>query len=599
MKQKVCHYIADFLASKGVKHVFTVTGGGAMHMNDAFGHHKDLTCVYNHHEQASAIAAEGYTRMSGKLAAVCVTSGPGGTNAITGVLGGWLDSIPMFVVSGQVKRETTIYSTSLPLRQLGDQEFDIVSSVKSMTKYAAIVLDPNDIAIHLEKAYFLAMNGRPGPVWIDVPLDVQAAWIETDDLPHYNQREDEDKEIVHYNTLFSEQIIAKLKDAKRPVLFLGTGVRLANCRDQVIEFAEKTRIPVVTAWNAHDLIWDDHELFCGRPGTVGTRGGNFVVQNADLLLVLGCRLNIRQISYNYKEFAPKAYKIVVDIDYNELYKPTIHVDMPIWANLKDVVDDLLKTNLSVIQSQEHEDWLTWSKQVFLKYPAALPEYYKNKERLNPYVFMTEFFKQLREDDEVVCGNGSACVIGFQGAVIKKDTRLFTNSGCAAMGYGFPASIGACVSRAGKRTICIDGDGSFQMNLQELQTVVYNHLNLKIIYFNNNGYHSIRQTQTNLFKGQPLVGVCDGTGLSFPEAERLAYAYQIPFVKVTKQDDIKMLIEAMESEGPLFAEIVVDETQNFAPKLSSKVLPDGKIVSPEIDDMFPFLDREEYESNRLS
>ena len=599
MKQKVCHYIADFLVSKGVKHIFTVTGGGAMHMNDAFGHHKDLTCVYNHHEQASAIAAEGYTRMSGKLAAVCVTSGPGGTNAITGVLGGWLDSIPMFVVSGQVKRETTIYSTSLPLRQLGDQEFDIVSSVKPMTKYAAIVLDPNDIAIHLENAYFLAMNGRPGPVWIDVPLDVQAAWIETEDLPHYNQRKDEDKEIVHYNTLFSDQIIAKLRDAKRPVLFLGTGVRLANCCDQVIEFAEKTRIPVVTAWNAHDLIWDDHELFCGRPGTVGTRGGNFVVQNADLLLVLGCRLNIRQISYNYKEFAPKAYKIVVDIDYNELYKPTIHVDMPIWANLKDVVDDLLKTNLSVIQSQEHENWLKWSKQVFFKYPAALPEYYKNKERLNPYVFMTEFFKQLREDDEVVCGNGSACVIGFQGAVIKKHTRLFTNSGCAAMGYGFPASIGACVSRAGKRTICIDGDGSFQMNLQELQTVVYNHLNLKIIYFNNNGYHSIRQTQTNLFKGQPLVGVCDGTGLSFPEAERLAYAYQIPFVKVTKQDDIKMLIEAMESEGPLFAEIVVDETQNFAPKLSSKVLPDGKIVSPEIDDMFPFLDREEYESNKLN
>ena len=215
MKQKVCQYIADFLASKGVKHIFTVTGGGAMHLNDAFGHHKDLTCIYNHHEQASAIAAEGYTRMSGELAAVCVTSGPGGTNAITGVLGGWLDSIPMFVVSGQVKRETTIYSTSLPLRQLGDQEFDIVSSVKSMTKYAAIVLDPNDIAVHLEKAYFLAMSGRPGPVWIDVPLDVQAAWIETDDLPHYNQREDEDKEIVHYNTLFSDQIIAKLKEAKR------------------------------------------------------------------------------------------------------------------------------------------------------------------------------------------------------------------------------------------------------------------------------------------------------------------------------------------------------------------------------------------------
>lgn len=599
MKQKVCQYIANFLASKGVKHVFTVTGGGAMHLNDAFGHHKDLTCVYNHHEQASAIAAEGYTRMSGELAAVCVTSGPGGTNAITGVLGGWLDSIPMFVISGQVKRETTIYSTSLQLRQLGDQEYDIVSSVKPMTKYAAIVIDPNDIAIHLEKAYFLAINGRPGPVWIDVPLDVQAAWIETETLAHYNQREDEDKEIVHYNPLFSDQIIAKLKEAKRPVLFLGTGVRLADYRDKVLQFAEQARIPIVTAWNAHDLVWDEHELFCGRPGTVGTRGGNFVVQNADYLLVLGCRLNIRQISYNYKEFAPKAYKIVVDIDNNELYKPTIHVDLPIWADLKDVVNDLLTKDLSVVQNSDHEEWLSWSKKVYQKYPATLPEYYENKERLNPYVFVTEFFKKLREDDEVVCGNGSACVIGFQGAVIKKYTRLFTNSGCAAMGYGFPASIGACVSRGGKRVICIDGDGSFQMNLQELQTVVYNHLNLKILYFNNNGYHSIRQTQTNLFKGQPLVGVCDGTGLSFPEAERLAYAYKIPFFRVTRQEDIVHLIDEMESDGPLFAEIVVDETQNFAPKLSSKVLPDGKIVSPEIDDMFPFLDREEYESNKLS
>lgn len=579
--------------------MFTVTGGGAMHLNDAFGHHKDLTCVYNHHEQASAIAAEGYTRMSGELAAVCVTSGPGGTNAITGVLGGWLDSIPMFVVSGQVKRETTIYSTSLPLRQLGDQEYNIVASVKPMTKYAAIVLDANDIAYHLEKAYFLAMNGRPGPVWIDVPLDIQGAKIETENLRHYNEREDIDKEIPIYNTLQSDSIIQKLKEAKRPVLFLGTGVRLAGVRDEVLKFAEAARIPIVTAWNAHDLIWDNHELYCGRPGTIGNRGGNFVVQNADLLLVLGCRLNIRQISYNYKDFAPKAYKIVVDIDNSELYKPTIHADMPIWANLKDVVDDLNTKLLNEIHSSEHEQWITWCKNVSQKYPATMPEYYENKVRLNPYVFMTEFFKGLREDEQVVTGNGSACVISFQSGVIKKHTRLFTNSGSAAMGYGFPAAIGACVARGGDRVVCIDGDGSFQMNLQELQTVVYNKLNLKIIYLNNNGYHSIRQTQTNLFKGQPLVGVCDGTGLSFPEAERLAYAYQIPFVKVTKQDDIPALIEAMDDEGPLFAEIVVDDTQNFAPKLSSKVLPDGKIVSPEIDDMFPFLDREEYDSIKKS
>lgn len=598
MKQKISEYIADFLVSKGVEHIFTVTGGGAMHLNDALGHHPSLTCVYNHHEQASAIAAEGYTRMSGRLAAVCVTSGPGGTNAITGVLGGWLDSIPMFVVSGQVKRETTIYSTSLPLRQLGDQEFDIVSSVKPMTKYAAIVLDPNQIAVHLEKAYYLATHGRPGPVWIDVPLDMQAAIVETDDLPHYNPREDENREIAHYDVTRTAAIIEKLKMAKRPLILVGTGVRLADYRDPVLRFAEAARIPIVTAWNAHDLIWDDHELYCGRPGTVGTRGGNFVVQNCDVLLVLGCRMNIRMISYTHFVFAKNAYKIVVDIDNAELYKPTVKVDMPIWADLRDVVDDLLEHDLAQINSAEHDEWLIQCRNLNAHYPAVLPEYRQRPNLLNPYVFVQTFFNGLKDDDQIVCGNGSACVIGFQAAVIKRQTRLFTNSGCAAMGYGFPAAIGACVARKGERVICVDGDGSFQMNLQELQTVVYNRLNLKIIYFNNSGYHSIRQTQTNLFKGRPLVGVSDGNGLSFPKAERLAYAYDIPFLRVTQESDIADLLMKMEAEGPLFAEIVVDPEQNFAPKLSSRVLPDGKIVSPEIDDMFPFLDRAEYEGNKI-
>lgn len=597
MKQKISQYIADFLASKGVEHVFTVTGGGAMHLNDAFGHHPGLNCVYNHHEQASAIAAEGYTRMSGRLAAVCVTSGPGGTNAITGVLGGWLDSIPMFIVSGQVKRETTIYSTSLPLRQLGDQEYDIISSVRPMTKYAAIVLEPNQIAIHLEKAYYLALHGRPGPVWIDVPLDVQAAIVETEALPHYNPREDEDREVARYDTTRTAAIIEKLKEAKRPLLLLGTGVRLADYRDQVLSFAEKARIPMVTAWNAHDLVWDDHELYCGRPGTVGTRGGNFVVQNCDLLLVLGCRMNIRMISYTPFVFAKNAYKIVVDVDNAELYKPTVKVDMPIWADLRDVVSDLLKADLRQIHTAQHDNWIKWCHEINLRYPAALPEY-RGENALNPYVFVEEFFRELREDDQVVCGNGSACVIGFQAAVIKRHTRLFTNSGCAAMGYGFPASIGACVARKGGRVICLDGDGSFQMNIQELQTVVYNKFNLKILYLNNNGYHSIRQTQTNLFKGRSLVGVCDGNGLSFPKAERLAYAYDIPFFRVKKEADVAELFERMNQDGPLFAEIVVDPGQNFAPKLSSRVLPDGKIVSPSLEDMAPFLPREEFRANML-
>ncbi len=592
MKKKVSEFIADYLAGKGVTHVFTVTGGGAMHLNDALGHHERLTCIYNHHEQASAIAAEGYTRMSGRLAAVCVTSGPGGTNAITGVLGGWLDSIPMFVVSGQVKRETTIHATKVPLRQLGDQEYDIVSSVRPMTKYAAIVLDPADIAYHLEKAYHLAVNGRPGPVWLDVPLDVQAAIVDTDGLRHYDPESDDGDKTVRYDTSLTNAIVEKLKTVKRPVLLLGTGVRLADCRDDVLRFAETARIPIVTAWNAHDLIWDDHELYCGRPGTVGTRGGNFIVQNCDLLLVLGCRMNIRMISYNYKDFARGAYKIVVDIDENELKKPTVNIDMPIWADLRDVVGDLLKADLAAVCSESHEKWIAWCRAVNARFPAVLPEYRGEGTPLNPYVFVSDFFQGLDDDDQVVCGNGSACVIGFQAAVIKHNTRLFTNSGCAAMGYGFPAAIGACVARGGRRVICIDGDGSFQMNLQELQTVVYNRLNLKILYLNNNGYHSIRQTQQNLFKGRPLVGVCDGNGLSFPQAERLAYAYGIPFIRVACESDVQKLLQKMKDDGPLFAEIVVDERQFFAPKAASKRLPDGTMVSAPLEDMAPFLPREE-------
>lgn len=595
MKIKISNYIADFLAEKGVEHIFTVTGGGAMHLNDAFGHHKKLKCIYNHHEQACAIAAEGYTRFSGNLAGVCVTSGPGGTNAITGVLGGWLDSIPMFIISGQVKRETTTWATDVPLRQLGDQEYNIVSSVRPMTKYAHMITEPTEIRYHLEKAFYLCQNGRGGPVWLDIPLDIQAAIIETDTLQGFDPSELEVSETPVYDNNLSEKILKKIASAQRPVILAGTGIRLGNAYEEFLELIHKLHIPVVTAWNAHDLLWDSHSLFCGRPGTVGTRGGNFIVQNCDLLLVLGCRLNIRQISYNYHDFAPDAFKIVVDIDENELKKPTITPDFPVHADVKDVIISMLK---STETCGKHDDWLTWCRQINQKYPAVLPSYYQKKKPVNPYVFIKEMFLQLSESDNIICGNGSACVVTFQAAMIKKGQRLFTNSGCAAMGYGFPASIGVCVANNGKRTICLDGDGSFQMDLQELQTVVYNQMNLKIIYLNNNGYHSIRQTQNNLFKGD-LVGVCDGNGLSFPDAEKLAYAYGIPFIRI---DDVNQIEDAfkwiLDTNGPVFCEVMLDPEQNFEPKLSSKVLPDGTIISPSIDDMFPFLSREEYENNKI-
>lgn len=583
------------MVEHGIEDVFTVTGGGAMHLNDAFGHQDGLHCTYNHHEQACAIAAEGYTRLSGKLSLVCVTSGPGGTNAITGVLGGWLDSIPMFIISGQVKRETTLWSTDVPLRQLGDQEFNIIDAAKTMTKYAVMITEPTEIRYHLEKALYLATNGRPGPVWLDIPLDVQAAIIDTDELQGFVP-DNQDSENPVYDTSLTEQILEKLKLAKRPVILAGTGIRLANGYEEFLNCIDKLKIPVVTAWNAHDLLWKDHPYFCGKPGTIGTRGGNFVVQNCDLLIVLGCRMNIRMISYNKFGFAQDAYKIVVDIDANELRKPTVKVDMPIHANVKDVMLALSESNYEA-SNDSHVRWLSWCKKIDAKYPATKPEYYAQNIPMNPYAFMAELFDCMDEGEKIICGNGAACVITFQAADIKKKQRLFTNSGCASMGYGFPAAVGACIAEKGNRVVCIDGDGSFQMNLQELQTVVYNQLNMKLFYLNNNGYHSIRQTQTNLFQ-PPLCGVCDGNGLSFPDAEKIAYAYGIPFIRIDSIEKAKeQICQVLNTQGPVFCEVVVDPAQNFEPKLSSKVLPDGKIVSPELDDMFPFLPREEYAENK--
>lgn len=596
MKIKVSNYIADFWANKGVKHIFTITGGGAMHLNDAFGHHEKLHCVYNHHEQASAIAAEAYTRLTGKIAGVCVTSGPGGTNTLTGVLGGWLDSIPMFIISGQVKRETTIWSTDVPLRQLGDQEFNIVDCVKSMTKYAHMITDASEIRYHLEKAWYFCQNGRGGPVWLDVPLDIQSAIVDTNDLAGFDESELKTPENPVYDNALTKTILEKIKNSKKPIIFAGSGIRLGNAHNEFIELIEKLQIPVVTAWNAHDVLWNSHELFCGRPGTIGTRGGNFVVENSDLILVLGSRLNIRQISYNYKDFAKSAYKIIVDIDENELKKPTLKPDMPIHADVKDVI---MSMNSALVDNNtgNHSNWLTWCRNTNLKYPAVSEQHYTIKSPVNPYAFIEKLFNELQEGDKVIAGNGSACVISFQAADIKKNQRLFTNSGCASMGYGFPAALGCSVSMDGERIICLDGDGSFQMNIQELATAAYNKLNLKVFILNNNGYHSIRQTQTNLFN-PPLIGVSDGNGLGFPNLEKLSDAYNLPYVKIDTLDGIENKIgKILITEGPIVCEVILDYTQNFEPKLSSKVLPDGKIVSPSIDDMFPFLSREEYESNR--
>lgn len=593
MKQRLADYIADFFAANNITDVFTVTGGGAMHLNDAFGHHQQLHCTYNHHEQACAIAAEGYARYSGNIAAVCVTTGPGGTNAITGVLGGWLDSIPMFIVSGQVKFSTTIKSTHVPLRQLGDQEFNIIDCVKSMTKYAEMVINPHDIAYVLEKALYLATHGRPGPVWLDIPLNVQGALIETERLHHYDSASDsrELPPLLSENQMYT--ILAKIKEARRPVVFAGEGIRISGAYTQFLKLIDKLNIPVVTAWNAHDLLWNEHPLYCGRPGTVGTRGGNFVAQYADLLLIFGCRLNIRQISYNWENFAPAAYKIMIDIDPAELLKPTLNIDMPIHADLNAVMELL---NQIAEKNTQHTRWIDWCRNINAKYPVCEKSFYATNVPVNPYIFMDMLFKECVEGDVIITGNGSACVCAFQAGYIRKNQRLFTNSGCASMGYGLPAALGAAVARCGKRVICIDGDGSLQMNIQELQTIIHNQLNIKLFVLNNDGYHSIRQTQMNLFK-PPLCGVSHENGISFPSLEKISFAYGFPYVKIDNMHTAPERIrDVLNSNGGIIVEVLLDPAQFFSPKLSAKKLPDGTMVSPPLEDMYPFLPKDEMKRN---
>lgn len=594
MEIKVSKYISEFLIKNGISDCFMVTGGGAMHLDDALGHQEGMHCTFNHHEQACAIAAEGYARMTGRIAAVCVTSGPGGTNAITGVMGGWLDSIPMFVISGQVKRETTIWACSdLNLRQLGDQEFHIIDSVRNMTKYAVMITNPLEIAYHLEKALFLALNGRKGPVWIDVPLDVQGAMVDTEKMLHFYADQENPWRVPEVKQSAVDILLQNLQKAKAPLVLAGTGIDLSGSTEKLLKFLKKYQIPVVTAWNANDTVAYDNPYYVGMPGTVGIRSGNFAVQNCDLLISLGCRMNIRMIGYNHYDFAHDAFKVIVDIDARELVKPTIQPDLPIHADVDQFLNVMIQQEYKPVA--EHKKWIKWCRDLLYRFPVVLPEYYSYDEKpINPYVFIEKLFDHLETKDRIICGNGSACVITFQAAKVKQGQRMFTNSGCAAMGYGFPAAVGVAVSDNSYRTVCIDGDGSVMMNLQELATVSYNDLNLKLIVLNNNGYLSIRQTQMNLFQ-PPLIGIDSTSGLCFPDFGKLAGSFGIDYYKIEHETECDAVInQVLNSDHACLCEVVVDPTQTFEPKSASKVLADGRIISPSLDDMKPFLEREVFE-----
>jgi len=588
MKQRVADYIADYLVERGIKDVFTVVGGGAMYLNDSFGNKEGLNCTYNHNEQASAIAAEGYARINGDIAAVCVTTGPGGTNAMTGVLCGYQDSIPMLIISGQVRYSTTVESTGLSLRQFGEQEYTIIDSVKPMTKYAYMIKNPYDIKYHLEKALYYATSGRKGPCWLDIPLDVQGAVIETNELKGFQV-----DSVINKN-INIDVLINEIKKSKKPVILAGSAIRTAGMMDEFIKLVDKLNIPVIAATSIADVMSRDNKLYFGNFGVFGGRAGNFIIQNSDLIISIGCRMSFKQTGFNFAEFAKGAKKIIIDIDEDELLKETIKIDIPINADISDIIPLLNKTEDQFFKNENK--WLEYCNKLKDQYPI-LQEKHNLSSAVNPYYFICKFNERILEDNISVVGNSVACVCTLQMGVEKPNQRLFGNVNCGTMGYDIPAAIGAAKA-SGKNVFCITGDGSMQMNIQELQTIVHNNLPVKIVVFNNSGYQAIVQTQTNFFEGR-LSGCTFDSGISMPNLEKIAYAYGLPYVKIVDHDDIdKGLSNLFKIKGYALCEVIQDKEQGIEPKVKSKQLVDGTIVSPPLDDLSPFLEADEYTKCRF-
>ncbi len=607
MKQKVSDYIADHIAEWGIRDVFTVTGGGAMHMNDAFGHHPKLHCTYQHHEQACAMAAEAYARMDNRMAAVCVTTGPGATNAITGVLGGWMDSIPMLVFSGQARYATTVAASGLKLRSMGVQECNIVPVVASITKYAQMIIHPEDIRYHLEKALYMAVNGRPGPVWLDIPLDVQGAVIETEELRGYDPQENPEEKPAEISQDVIQQILDKIEKSHRPVLFPGNGVRLAGAMDDFQKLVNILGVPVITGMSSVDAMESEHPYFAGRSGGTGTRPGNFALQNSDVLLSIGNRQGFAQTGFQYQDWARGSYTILNDIDENELKKPSLHVSLPVCGDAGDLIRKLIcaaelrgadETNPLF----KGRDWIRQCQVWKQKYPVVTAKHYETIEEgcTNIYAFYEELSKAMQEGQTLMVSVGTSRVAGSQAFRVKKGQRFITNPNTASMGFCLPAATGICVAQPGKPVVCVTGEGSLQMNLQELQTIWQNRLPVKLFVINNQGYHSIRQTQQSYFE-PPLVGVGAESGdLSFPDLSRIIPAYGFSYRAVHAAEELpETLHQILEEDGASVCEVFVTKYQKTEPKTSAKKLPDGSMVSAPLEDMYPFLSKEELEENMFT
>lgn len=590
MKIKVSDYIALFLKQNNIYNVFCVTGGGSMHLNDSFGHDKEIKCTYFHHEQSASMAAEAFSRVNNEIAAVCVTSGPGSTNAITGVVCGWMSSIPMLIFSGQVRYATSIHTCKERLRTRGIQEFDIVSSTKNMTKYSVIVFEPREIAFHLEKALFLAKHGKPGPCWLDIPLDVQNSIIETRQLKHYDNK----KEKKSFSTKTAKTIIDKIEKSNRPVLIVGKGIRLSNSYRLFVKLIDLLNVPVVNTTASVDCVPHDSNLYIGMCGIIGTRAGNYAVQNSDLIIALGSRLSYSTTGFDVDNWGSNAYKIANNIDINEISREELKIDIKINCDVQFVISKLINDLNKPLKPKN--EWLDQCIKWRIKYQIIQKKYYDDVLP-NLYVFYKELSKALNNTDCLVVSAGSARAIGSQSFVIREGMRFITNSSTASMGYDLPAAIGVCIARNKKRTILCTGDGSFQMNIQELQTIVHHNFPIKIFVFNNEGYCSIRITQDNYFQ-KPYVGIGKDSGdLSFPNLSKLIPAYGLQYFSCKKPNDISNIIELVLSyEGPCVCEIFSSKLQKIEPKVTDKRLKSGRVIKSSLENMSPFLSKRELKEN---
>lgn len=591
---KLSDYVISFLQKQGVRHVFLLPGGGCMHLVDSLGKSRKIKHICCLHEQAAAIAAEAQGQYTNNLGVVLVTTGPGGTNTITAVAGAWIDSTALLVISGQVKRSDMIKKSKL--RQMGVQEVDVVSIVKPITKYATTIFDPREIKYQLEKAVYFAKTGRPGPVWLDIPLDVQGALVEEKRLRGFKppKAKKKNKGLAR----LARNVIGLLNNSERPVILAGNGVRISGALKDFLKLIRILNIPVLTTWKAIDFLSENDRLFFGRPGSVGQRGANFIQQNSDFIMTLGARLDLPQVGYSYGNFARLAKKVIIDIDPAEIKKLKMNVDLSANSDIKSFILELLRQRKS-LKIKSRPEWAKRCSEWKKKYAVVLPEYSRRKKYVNTYFLVDVLSKLMSKNDLMVPGSSGSCSeIPMQSFKVKEDQRILSTPGLGSMGFGLPASIGACLASGRRRTIAIIGDGGLQHNIQELETLARLKLPIKIFILNNNGYASIRHTQKSHFKGHYVC--CDpASGLTLPDTCKIAAAYGIKNTKIFNHLKLEAKVKrVLKTSGPVICEVMVDPYLQTTPRLSSQVRPDGSIISKPMEDLWPFLDREEFRANMI-